>query len=151
MVASGRAQESFQLLFNRISKWNLECSMQPIFGELCSIRNLGETDRKTKIRAILDRQDQRVLKLMEFVVNGLKPRFVSDPQVGRIVLDLDALVATDRNSSTGLSQSTIHALEIAKSRLANEIERRLSINDLDLDQLSMLLGGRPGATLVCEA
>jgi hypothetical protein len=130
MIVSGRAQENLQLLFNRISEWLLECAMRPVLEELSSIRNLGESDRSAKIKAIVDKQDQRVLKLMQYVVGGLRSRFSSSPQFISLSSALDALVATDPNSVTGLSQTTNDALGITKARLAEEIERLLSNNDL---------------------
>jgi hypothetical protein len=151
MIGSGLAQESIQLLFNRISAWNLDRTIRPVLDELNSIRDLDEDERNKRVKVIVDREGQRVLNLMRYVVDGLKQNFKANAMMAKLVPSLDALVAADETSSTGLSQPASDALGVAKARLAEEIGRHLSSNDLDLDTLSMLLGGGPGAALVGEA
>lgn len=151
MITGGRAQESFQRLLARISELNLRRIMQPVYEELEAIRGLDERERNARIEVLVDRQGQRVLNLMRHVVSGLKQRFEADPGTAELARLLDALVAGEPTSLTGLSQPTVCALEIAKARLAKEIERQLSRGELDLGRLSMLFGGGPGAALVGEA
>jgi hypothetical protein len=151
MIGSGRAQESVQLLFNKISAWNRERTLRPVLDELNATRGLDEDKRNRRVKEIVNREEQRVLNLMRYVVDSLRPRLEADPSTIMLVPSLNDLVAVDVNSSTGLSQSAMDALEIAKARLANEIGNNLSNGDRDLDRLAMLLEGRSGAAVVTKA
>jgi hypothetical protein len=150
MIGNGRAQESLQLLFNKISAWHSERAMRSVFDELYSIRELDDDERNGRVQAIVNREGQRILNLMRRVVDGLRQRFEANPMTAQLVPSLDALVASDSNSLTGLSLTANEALGIAKERIAEEIRKHLSNNDLDLHRLSMLLAGESGAALVVE-
>jgi hypothetical protein len=46
-----------------------------------------------------------------------------------------------------LRHKDLHALELAKAQLANEIEKGLISGELEFERLLLLLGGGPGAAI----
>jgi hypothetical protein len=150
IIKDGRAQESAQVLLEKISHWHLECTAQQVLGELNEINEINYTKRIAKIKTIIDSHGQRVLNLMLYVINGMKQEFASDPKTTAIVSLLDTLFAPDIITSTGLNQFTAAFLEVAKVKLVEEIEKDFSNGELNLDRLSMLLGGGAGAALIGE-
>jgi hypothetical protein len=151
MIESGHAQESLQILFNKIFVSQRDRAIIRLLYELNSVRELDADERNRKVQAIVNKEGQRVLNLMRHVVAGLRLQFEGNPVMVKLLPSLNALVAGDGTSLTRLSQTASDALGVAKAKLAEEIEKHLSNGDLDFDRLSMLLGGGPGAALVGRA
>jgi hypothetical protein len=147
MISTGRAQQDLQLLVARITKWNAERATRPIFDELISIRNLGHDERKLRIKAIIDTQGQRVLNLLGHFIEGLKQQLGSNRTNARLRVYLDQFLIDDPRSDNRLRHKDLHALELAKAQLANEIEKGLISGELEFERLLLLLGGGPGAAI----
>jgi hypothetical protein len=148
---SGAGRARFELLFRKITDWQIECVGQELLPKITETRALGVRERFPRVKQLLGEQGQRVLNLMVFFVAGLKRQFEADPATAAIGPVLDKLVAADRNSGSGISQTTQCALELAKAALADRICRDLDEGKLNLERLSLLLGGGPGAAIVGEA
>jgi hypothetical protein len=150
IIKGGRAQESCQLLFEKIHEWHLESTAQQVLSELNEIHETNKIKRMDKIKAIVDKQGQRILNLLLYVINDMKQEFANHPYLSKIMSQLDALIAPDKNTQTGLSQFASAILEIAKVRLVEEIEKDFSNGELELGRISMLLGGGTGALVISE-
>jgi hypothetical protein len=151
LINSGAGRNAFKELLRRINRWQREKTAQMIFDELSALDDMPKDERDARVIAIVDTQGQRLLNLMQFVINGLKPRFEANAATAHFARRLERLVAADPNSPDGLSVEANTAVGVAKLAVATEISRHLDVGDLTVDRLSMLIGGGPGAALVGRA
>jgi hypothetical protein len=151
MIGSGQAQQTLANLVRRIREWQRETAAQAMLDKLNAIPNLSKDERDAQVRAIVAKQGQRLFLLMQFVINGLKPRFEAQARTVGFARLLERLIAADPNSANGLSSEATAALGVAEIVIAQEISNHLDAGDLTADRLSMLIGGGPGAALVGRA
>ncbi len=148
---SGEGQECFQRLLQRVSDWQRERIAVEMLPKIDAAKNLTARERYEEIRQLVRAHGQSVLNMMLHVVAGLKSQFMADPSTAPLAPALDVLVAEDPNSATGINQTATCALELAVTALAQQMSIDHHAGRLDVERLSLLMGGGPGAAIVGEA
>jgi hypothetical protein len=149
-IRTGRAQKSLQQLFSKIERWHLDHVVSRMLGELTSLRDLDENDLNGGVRAIMEREGQRLLNLITHAAVRLRTNFEADPATKRFLPYFTELTVPDPTNISKLSAAASDVLEEVKAKFAVEIKRRLFNNDLNAEQLAMLFGGQRGLQLVVE-
>jgi hypothetical protein len=147
----GEGQERFERLLQRISDWQRERIAVEMLPKIDVAKDLTARDRSEKFRQLVRAHGQCVLNMMLHVVTGLRSQFAADPATAPLAPALDVLVTANPNSATGLSQTATCALELAITALAQQISIDHDAGRLDVERLSLLVGGGPGAAIVGEA
>jgi hypothetical protein len=150
-IRTGRAQKSLQQLFNKIERWQLEQVVSRMLDELTSLRDLDENELNRGVRAIVEREGQRLLNLITHAAVRLRTSFEAESTTKRFVPYFTELMVPDATNVSKLSSAASEVLEEVKAKFAVEIKRRLFNNDLNAEQLAMLFGGHRGLQLVVEA
>ncbi|MDN4571847.1 hypothetical protein DBB29_24625 [Pandoraea cepalis] len=135
-------------LLGRMREYALAATVQDEHAQLTEAI-AGDADQlASAVKALVDRQIQRVWNLVTFGIDGLK----AQPQLARgMAALLDGLVARDKTSPSGLSQGAEASLLIARHALEAQLIADFSGGTLDAQRLSDLLHGAQGVQVVLPA
>lgn len=147
MIASGAGEQQFTTLIRHIEGWNKQREFTPLVEEIRQASKLSQAERKQRIEALVDRLGQRIFNLMIYVTKeGAKATTAESAQIMARFADM---TAPDADSGSGITKAGEAALAAAKKRIADTIVAESG--SMDLDRLTLLLAGGPGAGLAGEA
>ncbi|MHB8252152.1 MAG: hypothetical protein ACYDEV_00275 [Acidiferrobacter sp.] len=149
-IQKGGMEERFTTLINKISGWSLDQAVTALLPQVNATRLLNAWERKQRIRELLSDQRQRVFNLISHTLKMFATQLRADPKLAALAPSLDALMAADPNSQTGITQVASSALELGLDALTAHICQELDAADMDLAQMRLLLEGGPGAAIAAE-
>lgn len=147
-ISSGRAQQAFNQLLKRIEDRNRALSAEAMLEKLKGADQMDALTRRELFAAVLEKQSQRILNLMRYVIDGANAHH---PLLGGLSPMLDWLIAFDPSTANGLSNEATAALGLARQALLTQMLDDYAGGRLDSDRLAMLIGGGPGAAIVGQA
>jgi hypothetical protein len=150
-IQQGKAEERFRLLLGNIFSWLLDQAAEELLPHINAARSLNAPMRQQRVREVLTGQEQRVFNLISFAVTRVKAGLMADTATAAVAPSLDLLIASDPNSPTAITQAASFALELGMGALTAHICRQLDGDEMNLSQLSTLLGHGPGAFIVGRA
>jgi hypothetical protein len=143
-IHGGMAESRMRDLLRRLENYNRKLAAAAIMAKLVGAERLDENAQQILFLSVVDAESQRVLRLMNYFVDGLKKSDSSRAMV-QLTPQLDALVALDPASSNGLTKTAIQSLGLARAALAARMIADFSRGALDQDRVGMLIGGGGGA------
>ncbi len=149
-IPQGGTEGRFRTLLDGISSWQLDQAVDALLPQVNAARSLNAPMRQERIRELLTDQQQRVFNLISYAVKEFKTQLRTDPRLAAIALSLDAIIASDPSSSTGVTQRASSALELGLGALTAHICGMLDAGELDLLQLRALLGEGGGAAIAAR-
>jgi hypothetical protein len=149
-IVSGDGQQRFARLWERIQDWQMECIAKGLLPKIEATGALDPSQRLQTVKLLLGEHKQCVFNLMQFIANGLKQQFESDPHIAQMAPIFDLFVVEDPNSTTGISLEAECVVELATMELANQVSNDYAEGKLDWQRLSLLLSGGPGAVIVAK-
>ena len=147
-ISSGRAQQAFNQLLKRIEDRNRALSAEAMLEKLKGADQMDALTRRELFAAVLEKQSQRILNLMRYVIDGANAHH---PLLGGLSPMFDWLIAFDPSTANGLSNEATAALGLARQALLTQMLDDYAGGRLDSDRLAMLIGGGPGAAIVGQA
>ena len=149
-IQQGGTEARFWTLLDAIFTWQLDQTAEELLPQINAARLLDAPERPLRIRKILDGQRQRVFNLILHVVKEFKTQLLADPKFAAVAPSLDAIIAGDPNSSTGVTQRAFSVLELGLEAITAHICQQLNARDMDLPQLRSLLGEGRGAAIAAQ-
>ncbi len=146
-IANGRSHAMLSGLMKSISNRDLARSATAILEKLTKAGQMDEVGRATHFEQVVRSESQRVLNLMRHVVDEMK----KNPGALSLAPSFEPLVAADPNADNGLTSEATLALRRAEAALALAMLDDFGKGRLNLDRLSMLIGGGPGAAIAGES
>ncbi len=147
-IESGNAQERLE---QNINRWQQECIAKELLQKIEGTKFLGTSERFHQIRQLLSEQGQSVLNLMLIAAAQFRQQFGTNADMASLVPVVDALVAEDPDSVSGISQMAECTLALATMALAGQVCRDDADRRLDAERLRLLLFDGPGAEIVARA
>lgn len=149
-IQQGGTEARFRKLLNDISTWQLDQAAKALLPQVNAAGSLNAPMRQQRIRELLTDQQQRVFNLISYAVKEFKTQLLTDPELAAVAPSLDAIIASDPSSSTGVTRLASSALELGLWALTAHICQQLDAGELDLLQLRSLLGERGGAAIAAR-
>jgi hypothetical protein len=149
-IESGKAQQLFQRLMQRIGDWQQESIAASLLLEIKSSVSATAFERTDLVRRLLGERAQCVLNLMLHIRNQAEVNLKGTPGGVFVIPMLGSLVSGDVDSLTGISQPTSVMLSLAVMALADRICKDYEEENLDLHRLRMILFGGLGCAIVAR-
>lgn len=148
-TTTGSAERAFEAFMRRVTDYRLQEDMRPLLVPLLKAKALGSRERRSEVNRIVDENAQRVLNLIRYVASDFhRQADVKSPASRTIITYLDAMFPEDKEPSPAFKTASDNLQAAARQAIAQTLDDELASGSLDLDRLSMLLGGGPGAALV---
>lgn len=149
-IQQGGTEARFRTLLDDISTWQLDQTAGELLPQINAARSLDAPVRQLRIRELLTGQRQRIFNLIAYAVKEFKTLLLTDPELAAVAPSLDAIIASDSSSSTGVTRMAFSALELGLGALTEHISQQLDAGDMDLPHLRSLLGEGRGAAIAVQ-
>lgn len=149
-IGSGKAQARCSELMRRIIDYNRANAAKDILAQLAGAASLPQDELPKLIGSIMEKQSQRVLKLLRFFADGFARQAKSELQ-RQMALRMTQAVAFDASAPNGLTAEATRSLEVASAALVSQIATDFKAGKLDRDRAEMLIEGGAGAAVVGKA
>lgn len=149
-IANGTQAHAFTNLLERLTEHQLVNLAHAISKALAPCSTMSPPEARTLIDKVLDEQPQQIWRMVTSVVQGLKKEMAKG-SLDAILPVLDALIAHNAQSASGLSQQAEVALALAKAALAAQMEEDCTAGLLNEERIAELLGRGPGLHIVGQA
>lgn len=140
----------FSTLLDDISTWQLDRTAGELLPEINAARSLDAPMRQQRIWELLTGQRQRVFNLISHAVKEFKTQLLTDSKLAAVAPSLDAIIASDPSSPTGVTAIASSALELGLGALTAHICQQLDAGDMDLPLFRSLLGEGQGAAIAAR-
>lgn len=151
-TTTGLAEQAFEAFMRRVIDHRLQEDMRPVLARLLEAKALGSGERRSEVDRIVDENAQRILNLIHYVASDFRRQADVTNQASRtIVTYLDAMFPEDKEPSPAFETASDNLQATARQAVAQTLDDELASDSLDLNRLSMLMGGGPGAELVGRA
>jgi hypothetical protein len=151
-TSTGAAELAFSAFMRKVTDHRLIEDMRPVHDLLLTAATTDDSKRRAAVDKVVEGNAQRVLNLIRYVADDLRTKCDISNEAGRIIVEfLDDMFPDGREPSPEFLQASDELQSSARRAIAETIDNELVDGSLDLDRLSMLLGGGPGAAVVVKA
>lgn len=149
-IGNGKAQARCSELMRRITDYHRANAAKKTLAELANARALSQDELSKLVASIVEKESQRVVKLMQFFADAFAKQANSEP-LRQIASRMTQAVALDASAPSGLTAEVTKSLEVASAALVSQIIADFKAGTLDQNRVEMLIEGRPGAAVVGKA
>jgi hypothetical protein len=148
-TSTGAAELAFSAFMRKVTDYRLIEDMRPVHNLLLTAAAMDDSKRRATVHKVVEGNAQRVLNL---IADDLRTKCDISNKVGRIIVEyLNDMFPEGMEPSPEFLQASNELQSGARRAIGETIDNELVNGTLDLDRLTMLLGGGPGAAIVGQA